>query len=113
MKSIEKTRYGFKLTFGGFIREDEMREFYNEWLVALELSPAKFHVVVDMRTLKPISKAAQEIMEEIQKSGKRSGAERSAVILSSAITKIQFKRIGKETGTYEFERYIDSSSTPN
>ncbi len=35
---------------------------------------------------------------------------RSAVILANAMTAMQFKRIAKETGIYEFERYIDASS---
>lgn len=35
------------------------------------------------------------------------------MILSDAITTMQFKRIAKETGIYEWERYINASATPN
>ena len=37
------------------------------------------------------------------------GMERSCVILSNSLTKMQFTRIAKETGIYAFERYIDAS----
>lgn len=39
--------------------------------------------------------------------------QRSAVVLSNAILTLQFKRIAKETGIYEWERYIDASKNPN
>ena len=39
--------------------------------------------------------------------------ERSVVILDNVITTMQFKRIAQETGIYQWERYIDASSTGN
>jgi len=38
---------------------------------------------------------------------------KSVVILANTVTKMQFKRIGKETGIYQWERYIDEVSNPN
>ena len=46
-------------------------------------------------------------MQEGQKLFKNAGMERSVVILSTAMVTMQFKRIAKETGIYEWERYIE------
>ncbi len=35
---------------------------------------------------------------------------RSVVIVDSALTKMQFQRIAKQTGIHAWERYIDASS---
>lgn len=51
MYKIEKKDYGFKLTFGGFIAEDEMKKWVEESKTALLTAPKSFGVIVDMRTL--------------------------------------------------------------
>lgn len=109
MYKIEKTGYGAKLTFSGLIKADEMEKWRDEFKAVL---PAK-GVFVDMRDLKPLPKESQSIMEDGQKLGKKKGMQRSVVILNSSLIKMQFTRIGKETGIYEWERYIDASSVPN
>jgi len=62
-----------------------------------------------MRSLKPIPPESIPKMEEVQKHYKMKGMTRSVVILNTAITTMQFKRIAKETGIYEWERYLDAS----
>jgi hypothetical protein len=44
---------------------------------------------------------------------KKAGMERSCVILNNPTTTMQFKRLGKESGIYAFERYIDASGNPS
>lgn len=44
---------------------------------------------------------------------KSKGMKRSVVILDSAIMAMQFKRLAKDTGIYEWERYIDASTHSN
>ena len=112
MYSIEKKPYGYKLTFGGAIPAEEMSVWVKESKSALLGSPKEFGVLVDMRTLKPIGDDSQKHMQEGQKLYKQSGMSRSAVILSSLVTKMQFQRLAKETGIYAWERYLDASSTP-
>lgn len=113
MYKIEKKDYGFKLTFGGFITEDEMKKWLEESKIALQTAPKSFGVFVDMRTLKPLPTEAQKHMQEGQKLYKEKGMVRSVVILANAVTKMQFKRIAQETGIYQWERYIDEASNPN
>jgi len=111
MYSMKKTDYGFRLVFGDFMEGAEMGKWVEEARAALESAPKEFFVFVDMRTLKPLPRDAQEKMEEGQKLFKAKGMLRSVVILNNTMTKIQFKRIAQETGIYAWERYIDASTS--
>lgn len=113
MYKIEKTSYGYKITFSDFISAEELTKWLAESKSLLATQSSKFQNFIDMRALKPLPQDAQPIMEEGQKLYKSKGMEKSVVILSNSITTMQFKRIAKETGIYAFERYIDSSATPN
>jgi len=110
MYDIQSTNYGFKLTFAGFIKEEEMKQWAAEFKQAVDKLPRKFQVFVDMRHLNPLPKEAQPHMEDGQKHARQKGMERSVVIIDNVITKLQFVRIAKETGIYQWERYIDASS---
>ena len=110
MYTIEKKDYGYKLTFGGFIIADEMKLWVDESKKVLAEEPSEFGVFIDMRTLKTLSGDSQELMQEGQRLYKGKGMIRSVVILDSSLVKMQLQRIAKETGIYEWERYIDASS---
>jgi hypothetical protein len=110
MFKIEKQEYGYKLTFGGFIEAPEMKQWAEESRKKLVEAPRTFGVFVDMRTLSPLPVDSQEHMQEGQKLYRKKGMTRSVVIVDSAITKVQFRRIAKETGIYEWERYINASA---
>ena len=73
MYKIEKKDYGYKLTFGDFITEEEMKKWVEESRSTLASSPASFHIFVDMRTLKPLPPEAQAAMQEGQKLYKEKG----------------------------------------
>jgi len=113
MYKIEKQSYGYKLTFSGFIKADEMTHWLEDSRKALATAPSKFSALIDMRLLSPLPGDAQELMEKGQKLFKMKGMERSTVAVANAVTKLQFQRIAKDTGIYQWERYIDASSTPN
>lgn len=113
MYKIEKKEFGYKLTFGGFILKEEMKNWLMESKEILETQTETFQIFVDMRTLKPLPAESQEFMQEGQKLYKQKGMERSVVILNDKITTMQFIRIAKETGIYKWERYIDASSNYN
>ncbi len=113
MFNIEEKDYGYKLTFSHVVKADEMERWVEESKRKLANQSGQFGVFVDMRNLKPLDEAAQQKMEEGQKTFKQKGMQRSVVILDSALLTMQFKRIAKETGIYEWERYINASVTPN
>lgn len=114
MYEIKKTPWGYRLKFEGFIHQDEMANWVKDTEKNLSSeSRGTFNVFVDMRQLKPLPDAAQQEMQKGQKLYKGKGMQRSVVVVDSATTKLQFQRIAKQTGIYQWERYIDSSSNPN
>lgn len=113
MYKIEKKEYGFNLLFSDFVKADEMKQWVNDSEKVLAPSNGEFGVFIDMRTLKPLLPDTQEFIQQGQKLYKQKGMVRSVVILDSPITTMQFKRFAKETGIYEWERYIDASNNPN
>ncbi|MCC6552216.1 MAG: hypothetical protein IT372_04235 [Polyangiaceae bacterium] len=112
MYSIERKPFGYWLTFGGTIDRAEMSAWVEESRRVLAEAPAAFGAFVDMRTLAPLTDDAQVAMREGQRFYKERGMTRSVVILSSAVLTMQFRRIAKETGIYEWERYINASKEP-
>jgi len=113
MHAIEKKPWGFKLTFGETILDDEMKNWAKESQHALVGATGKFGVFVDMRTLKPLAPEVQNTMVGGQQLYKRAGMERSVVILNSMAVTLQFKRLAKDSGIYQWERYIDASTKHN
>ena len=113
MYKIEKKGYGYKLTFADQISKDEMTAWVQESEKALAAAPAKFGVFVDMRTLKPLAADAKAEMEKGQILYKQKGMERSVVILASAMLTLQFKQIAKQSGIYQWERYISEADDPD
>ncbi len=114
MFTIETKEFGYKLTFVGFIKSDEMMDWLSESEKILEKSTVKeFGVFIDMRKLRPLPPDSRELMEKGQMLYKTKGMSRSVVIVDNIVTKLQFIRIAKETGIYDWERYIDVSSISN
>ena len=109
MYKIEKTDYGFRLEYEGFILADEMREWLEDCKKALEDVSGEFTVMVDMRKMKTLPPDAKKILEEGQRYYASKGGIRSAVITSDVITKEQQRNIGVRSGVTEFEKYIDGS----
>ncbi|TCL70070.1 hypothetical protein EDC14_101059 [Hydrogenispora ethanolica] len=110
MHKVEKTDYGVRLTLGGFIKEDEMSEWAGESQRILSELPASFGVFLDMRELKPLPPECRPIVIEVQKMFKERGMVRSVAIFADYVTTMQTKRMSKETGIYEWERYLDASA---
>ncbi len=109
MYRIEKTDYGYRLEFEGFIRADEMREWYEECEKILENAPKGFHVMVNMRKMKTLPPDSKKLFQEGQRYFMSKGGIRSAVIASDTITKEQLRNVGMRSGITEFEKYIDGS----
>lgn len=110
MYSIKKTEFGIHLTFAGTIPGEEMAKWVREFRVVVDGFDAGFAVFVDMRDLDTLSKFAQDEMKVGQSVAREGGMIRSVVILNDPKIKMQFIGIAKETGIYEWERYLDAST---
>ena len=114
MYKIEIKDYGFKFTFAGFIKEFEMQEYFDKAEKTLADSGlTEYCVMVDNRDLKPLPPESKAIIDKAQRMFKQGGLIRSVLLLNNPVTTLQFKRIAKETGVYEYERFIDASQTDN
>ena len=109
MYKIDKTDYGFRLEFGGFIQADEMSQWLEDTKKALEEVTEEYKVLVDMRTMKTLPPESKKILEEGQRLHVEKGGIGSAVIVSNAITKEQQRNLGERSGVGPREVYIDGS----
>jgi len=110
MYKITKTHYGIKLTFSGYIKLNEMQKWYEESEQILSHSNGETGIFVDMRDLHTLPQDSKYVFKKGQKLYKSKGITRSAAILNSAITTMQFINAAKETGMYECSRYIDATT---
>jgi len=113
MYKIQRTSYGYHIIFSGFIDAKELSCWVDESKDLLADSPNAFSVLIDMRELKPLPLEALLYMSNGQKLYKDRGMKRSAVVVSSSITKLQFKRMALDTGIYAWERYLDTQTNPD
>jgi hypothetical protein len=110
MYDIERTEFGYELTFGGQMDRDELLEWRAESEDTVANTPGSFGTLVNMRDLDALDDDAQEVMVETQHDYREWGMERSAVVVDSATTKLQFRRLAQESGIDEWERYVDTET---
>lgn len=116
MHRVEETRYGYKVTFEGFLHRDDMGALLNSMKDVVRPrrnTDERFAVLVDMRNSRAFPAEAQELLKQAITLFKEAGMERNAVVLNSAIATLQARRLAKETGTANWSRFIDASSEPD
>ena len=113
MYKINKESYGPHLTFSGHIPKQKMEQWLSDSKEMIKILPDEFVVFVDMREMELLPPKSRPIMIAGQQYYRTHGMQRSVVILKDKITMMQFKGIAKETGIYEWERYIDANAEPN
>lgn len=112
MHRIEETTYGYRVTFEGFLQRDDAGTLLESMRRTVRPRDGGFAVLVDMRTSRALAAEAQEMVKQAILLCKDAGLERNAVVLNSAITTLQTKRIARETGIEKDIRYIDASIEP-
>lgn len=113
MYKIEKTDYGIKLTFSGFVNAEELTRWAQEVGEVSKPMQKGYCVLLDLRGMAPLSPEACDVMSKVQRRAIKAGMARAALILDNPITSMQFKRLGRQLPIGQIERYIDSTSTPN
>lgn len=109
MYKITEHNYGVLLTFSGFLDTDELADWYRDSELLLQTKTEPFGVIIDMRTISPISVETREMFRMGQQLYHEKGMQRSAVIFTNGIVLMQFKQVAKESGIYQWERYIDAN----
>jgi len=113
MYKIERRDYGIHLVFSGHIERPEIEQWLEESKPLLFGIEDEFGVFVDMRDMILLPPESQPAMKEGQTLYRAEGMVRSVVILRDEVISMQFRRIAKQTGIYEWERYIDASAESN
>lgn len=113
MYQIRRTEYGIHLTFSGHIQPEEMQQWLDESRQVLSDTRERFGVFVDMRHMILLPPDSQPAMREGQQIYREAGMVRSVVILADEVLALQFRRLAKQSGIFDHERYIDASSVRN
>ncbi|HZI09283.1 MAG TPA: STAS/SEC14 domain-containing protein [Myxococcus sp.] len=96
----------------GYIRVDEMRCFVEDLKAATDsLLGRDIKIQADLRTFKPTSPEAADLMRQMQEYGLRSGVTRVAELVDSQIVTLQLNRIARESRTDRILRRFWHEST--
>jgi len=83
------------------------------WHADLMSRPNVRGQLVDCRLWKAAPPEVTELIGKAMMDVRAKGLQRSAVVLSSTVAKMQISRLAKQNGMYAVERYIDASTDPN
>lgn len=114
MYKIERKTSGYLLIFRGDLDLETTKEWYAECRkILVEDERDSFGVIVDWRDFGIIKPKAQPLMKEAQEYWRDHGMERSAVIIDDPIKKLNLSRVARQSGHYEWERFIDCTHDEN
>lgn len=109
MYKVEAREFGFLLVLKGKVLDEEMQQFHLASVLTLKESGRKrYGILLDIRELLPVSAKSRIIIKKNQRMFKKNGLMRGAIILGHPETAAQFIRMAKETGVYEWGRFIDT-----
>lgn len=84
----------------GYFRVEEMQRFAAELRDATDsLAGRPIKIKADLRTFKPASPEAADMIRRVQEYGLRSGVTRVAEVVESQLVALQLNRIARESGT--------------
>jgi len=114
MVNVELTHCGLKITLSGDVSVEQARTLYLDAERLLGGDKITLGVVVDMRSLIPLEKDAQDELVITQMKLRELGNDvRSAVVLNSPVITMQFRALAGQSKILDIERYIDASKEEN
>jgi hypothetical protein len=97
---VDRTNALIELVVDGYVPMAEMQRFVKELKEAtLSLANREIMIKADMRTFKPASPEAAQMLRDVQEFGLRSGVKRVAEMVESQIVALQLNRVARESGT--------------
>jgi hypothetical protein len=112
MHKIEDTSYGYRMTFEGFFRREDVQRWVDDLRKGVG-GRGSFGVFVDMRGSSAFPADAQETLFEGINLCRDKGMDRASIVVANPISKIQAVRITKEVGIQDIVQFIDASSDPD
>ena len=116
MYSFEVTDYGFMFISNGFFSLEVAKAWNADFHKTLEKVVQigrPFGQFADLRGFKPGPPESQAYITESMKAFKKAGGRRAIVLFDTHLATMHIKRLAKESGIYEWERYIDAETFPN
>ena len=104
---------GFQFILAGQVTAQEMQAWMNDVQRHLLSSPKDFGLLLDLRTLAPLSPAATTTLATGIQLCQQRGLRRTAVIVLKRATKLELARLAKESGIDQWERYLSADDTPD
>lgn len=84
----------------GYVRVEEMQRFVEELKAATAaLAGRDIKIKADLRTFRPASPEAAEMIRRVQEYGLQTGVVRVAEMVDSQIVALQLNRVARESGT--------------
>jgi hypothetical protein len=111
MYKIEEKPFGFEVSFTGFMQGPDILAFREEMVRKVNTQREPFGILVDLRASRTFPAEVQAGMMQIIGYCKEHGMERNAVVVNSAITKIQAVRLARET-QIPHARFLDAAVNP-
>jgi hypothetical protein len=113
MYKIEKTYYGFYITFSGIMNDAEAAQFKAEVEGILPSLRKSWSSVIDLQNWIPAEPKIQKLLSQVERLSKNHGLQRRAIILRSPVINAQVTRLSFKSKTNEIERRINASKVEN
>ncbi|MBU8900402.1 hypothetical protein DRW03_07945 [Corallococcus sp. H22C18031201] len=105
-----RTEYGFRANATGYITPAEANAWFDDLRAKVAIKKGRaFGLMVDIRGQKANPPETQEIIKQAMGWLRQNGMVRSTVVLDSAVARLMMVRMAKQSGVYQWERYLDAS----
>ncbi len=113
---IDPVKNRLYITLEGFFSAEEMKKCSDDTIEAVKQLKPGYDVITDISRFSPVSADALQEITRVQEYFKKSGVRRGVRIVGkNAVTRMQFKRLGKSVGYVsaevatlaEAERFLD------
>ena len=111
--TVTATPFGYRSTVVAPFPPEEARPWFEEIKRAVGPTPHPFGQLIDARGQKVQDPASVPIVEDAQNWVRAHGMQRSAVVVASAVVKMNLTRMSRETGMLTHERYFDGAGDPD
>ena len=112
MYKIEQTDFGLKMTFSGVMNGGEAQQFLSEFLrIIADYDRPHLAGIADVREFVPVIPEVLKIMHDTINAGTSlfRGTVRITVIVNSPVIKNIVTRLGYDTGTFAYFRFVSAS----
>jgi hypothetical protein len=113
MYAIGPLPCGYQIVFAGQVTALELLAWIDDVRRCLASPPKDFGLLLDLRGLAPLSPGATRILAKGLQLCQQKGLLRTAVVVCSRATRLEYTRMAQESGIYQWERYLSAEDTPD